>query len=124
MEIWFQDKARAGQQRPHAYLWAPNSSRPLMVRDNRHGSAPISSAIRPQRGVGAALRLSTADAAMMNLHLAEISRQVTSSAIAVLICDGAGWQQTVGALVVPDNIALLHLPPYSLELNPMENVLD
>ena len=64
MEIWFQDKARAGQQRPHAYLWAPKSSRPLMVRDNRHGSAPISSAIRPQRGVGAA---------MMNLHPVEIS---------------------------------------------------
>jgi hypothetical protein len=37
-------------------------------------------------------------------------------------CDGAGWHQPGGALVIPDNIVLLHLPPYSPELNPMENV--
>jgi transposase len=39
-----------------------------------------------------------------------------------LICDGAGWHQTGGRLRVPDNITLLSLPPYSPELNPMENV--
>ena len=50
---------------------------------------------------------------MMNLHLSEISTQVAQGAIAVLTCDGAGWHQPGGALIVPDNIALLHLPPYS-----------
>jgi transposase len=40
----------------------------------------------------------------------------------VVICDGAGWHQTGGRLHVPDNITLLPLPPYSPELNPMENV--
>ena len=65
-----------------------------------------------------------ANTEMMNLHLAEISTQVTADAIAVLICDGAGWHQLGGALVVPDNIALLRLPPYRPELNPMENVWD
>ena len=43
-------------------------------------------------------------------------------AIAPLILDGAGWQRTGRALLVPGNIALLHLPPYAPELNPMENV--
>ncbi len=65
-----------------------------------------------------------ANTEMMNLHLAEISTQVSKGAVAMLICDGAGWHQTGGALVVPDNIVLLHLPPYSPELNPMENVWD
>ena len=60
----------------------------------------------------------------MNSHLAEISTQVAEGAMAVLICDGAGWHQTGGELVVPDNLVLLHLPPYSPELNPMENVWD
>ena len=41
-----------------------------------------------------------------------------------MICDGAGWHQTGGRLRVPDNITLLPLPPYSPELNPMENVWD
>jgi transposase len=29
-----------------------------------------------------------------------------------------------GRLIVPDNITLLHLPPYAPELNPMENVWE
>lgn len=40
----------------------------------------------------------------------------------MVICDGAGWHQRGGTLELPDNIVLLHLPPYSPELNPMENV--
>ncbi len=63
-----------------------------------------------------------ADAEMMNLHLAEISANVTAGAHAVLTIDGAGWHQTGDKLRVPDNITLLHLPAYSPELNPVENV--
>jgi transposase len=40
----------------------------------------------------------------------------------VLTIDGAGWHQKGDKLRVPDNITLLHLPPYSPELNPVENV--
>ena len=60
----------------------------------------------------------------MNLHLREISAKVAPGAHAVLVCDGAGWHQKGKKLVVPDNITLLRLPPYSPELNPMENVWD
>jgi transposase len=58
----------------------------------------------------------------MTLHLAEISRHVAPGAHAVVTLDGAGWHQTGGKLRVPDNISLMHLPPYSPELNPVENV--
>ena len=58
----------------------------------------------------------------MNLHLSEISSQVAASAHAVLILNGAGWHQEGGDLRVPANISLLHLPPYSPELNPVENI--
>ena len=60
----------------------------------------------------------------MNLHLGEVSTQVTAGAQALLVCDGAGWHQRGRQLVVPDNIAMLTLPAYSPELNPMENVWD
>jgi hypothetical protein len=33
------------------------------------------------------------------------------------------WHQTGGDLQVPENITIPPLPPYSLELNPMENYL-
>ena len=57
----------------------------------------------------------------MNAHLAEIARTVAPGAHAVLVIDGAGWH-SAKALTVPDNISLLRLPPYSPELNPVENV--
>ena len=33
-----------------------------------------------------------------------------------------GWHQTGGKLHVPHNTSLLKLPPYSPELNPVENI--
>jgi transposase len=72
--------------------------------------------------VGAALVLPEANAEAMNLHLAEISRHVTPGAHAVVLLDGAGWHQLGGQLQVPRNLSLVHLPPYSPELNPVENI--
>jgi transposase len=93
-----------------------------MVRDNRHESAYLFGAICPGRGVGAAIIMPSANTEAMNLHLKEISAQVSPGAHAVLVCDGAGWHQRGKKLQVPDNIILLSLPPYTPELNPMENV--
>ena len=49
------------------------------------------------------------------------STLVTPGAHAVITVDGAGWHKLGGRLVVPPNASLLHLPPYSPELNPVEN---
>ena len=106
----------------HTYVWAKVGSRPPMIRDNRHDSAYIFGAICPDRAFGAAIIVPAANTECMNLHLQEISTQVAPGSIAGLICDSAGWHQTGGELVVPDNIVLLPLPPCSPELNPMENV--
>ena len=47
---------------------------------------------------------------------ARISTQV-SQGFAVPTLDGAGWHRLDDRPVVPENISLLHLPPYSHELN-------
>jgi DDE superfamily endonuclease len=93
-----------------------------MVRDNRYVSTYIFGAICPERAVGAALIMPQANTEAMNRHLAEISREVAPGAHAILVCDGAGWHQRGKKLRLPHNITLLSLPPYSPELNPMENV--
>jgi transposase len=67
--------------------------------------------------------LPCANAQAMNLHLAEISKQVSIGAHALLILDGAGYHQKA-ALEIPENMTLLHLPPYSPELNPAENIWE
>ena len=116
------DEARIDQQGTLTRVWAERGSRPWAPRDQRYAWAYLFGAICPARGTGAALVLPFANADMMNLHLAEISAAVAAGAHAVLTIDGAGWHQTGDKLCVPDNITLLHLPPYSPELNPVENV--
>jgi transposase len=68
------------------------------------------------------LVLPEANVEAMNLHLAEIAKNVAPGAHAIVVLDGAGWHQMGARLCVPDNLSLLHLPPYSPELNPAENV--
>lgn len=122
VELWWQDEARVGQQGSLTYVWAPCGSRPRAPRDQRYDWAYIFGAVCPARGIGAALVLPHVNAAAMNLHLAEISSQVAPGAHAVIILDGAGWHQAGAKLRIPDNISLLPLPPYSPELNPVENI--
>jgi transposase len=57
----------------------------------------------------------------MTEHLKFVSAQVAPGGHAILVLDQAGWH-VAKALKVPDNITLLHLPPYSPELNPVERV--
>ena len=62
-----------------------------------------------------------ADTDMMQLHLDEISRNVTDGAHAVLLLDRAGWH-TTSKLDVPGNITPIFLPSRAPGLNPVENV--
>ena len=95
-----------------------------MVRDNRHDSAYIFGAICPERLIGAAIITPSVSIEAMSLHLAEISAQVAPGSIAAVVCDGAGWHATGGALQLPGNNLLVPLPPYAPELNSMENVWE
>jgi len=59
----------------------------------------------------------------MNKHLQEIGKAVAPGAHAALVLDGAGWHDSAD-LVMPDNITPMVLPPYSPELNPVENIWE
>ena len=120
--MWWQDEARVGQQGTLTRVWARRGSRPAAPRDQRYAWAYLFGAICPARNAGCGLVLPCANAQAMNLHLAEISRRIQNGAHAVLVLDGAGWHQAGPKLRVPGNLTLLHLPPYTPELNPVENV--
>jgi transposase len=119
--VWFQDEARVGQQGTLARLWARKGSRPTAPKDCRYAWAYIFGAVCPARATGAALVMPCANTEAMNAHLAEISRNVAHGAHAILVLDGAGWHGSKD-LKVPQNITLMTLPPYSPELNPVENI--
>ena len=56
----------------------------------------------------------------MNVFLKELSKEY-SDYIVVLICDGASWHKSKG-LKIPENIQILHIPPYTPEMNPIEQI--
>ena len=102
-------------------MWGQTGSRPAAPKDLGFVSAYVFGAVCPAQGKAAVLILSICNTAAMNHHLNEISSQVAASAHAVVILDGAGWHRSQG-LVVPANIMLLALPPYSPELNPVDRI--
>src|SRR5262249_4090214 len=59
----------------------------------------------------------------MQLHLDEIATKVTLGAHAIILLDQAGWHGAK-ALVVPNNISLVPLPPRAPELNGQENIWE
>ena len=144
IEVWFMDEARVGQlgvsRSEIAWgtltrIWAKRGTRPRAVRDRRYTWTYLFGAVCPERGVGAAivLPLGTGEPVpdvnveAMNLHLAEISKQITAGVHAASrlrrtgVLDKAGWH-TSPRLCVPENITLLRLPAYAPELNPVENL--
>lgn len=44
-----------------------------------------------------------------------------SDEIIVLVCDGAAWHKS-GILKIPEQITILHIPPYTPEMNPIEQI--
>lgn len=121
VEIWFQDEARVGQKNGLVYQWAKKGSRPRQPKDQRYTSCYIFGAVCPARDEGAAMVMPYANTQAMQYHLDEISICVARGAHAVVLMDGAGWHKA-SDLNIPDNLSILFIPPYSPELNPVENV--
>jgi transposase len=118
---WFQDEARVGQQGTLTTVWAERGTRPSAVKQAEYEWVYLYAAVNPLTGQSSAMLAPTVNTALMNQHLAFIGEQVGPDEHAILVLDGAGWHVSKG-LVVPANVTLLHLPPYSPELNPAERL--
>ena len=58
---------------------------------------------------------------MINIYLEQFARELPVGVHAVLLWDQAGFH-TAKAVRIPENVTIIELPPYSPELNPMENL--
>ena len=121
IEVWCQDEMRVGQKNKLTYRWARKGSRPRATHDQRTQSTYLFGAVCPERGAGAALVLPACNCEAMQLHLDEIATKVIPGAHAIVLLDQAGWHGAK-ALVVPNNVSLVPLPPRAPELNGQENI--
>ena len=77
--------------------------------------------MQPKTGGAFALVLPELNTATMQLFLDQFAATLATDKHAAMIVDQAGWHVTTD-LVVPANVSLILLPPYSPELNPVERV--
>jgi hypothetical protein len=121
IQVWVQDEARFGQQGTLTRVWAPRGSRPVAVKQTEYEYVYALGAACPATGQTVGLLSPTLHTAVVNLFLAQMSAELHAGVHALLVWDQAGYHKSHD-LLVPENITLVYLPPYSPELNPMENL--
>ncbi len=102
-------------------MWAKTGSRPRAVRQTQFDSLYVMGAACPQTGQTIGFLAPHLDTNIINVFLEQFSRELLPGVHAVLVWDQAGFH-TAKALQVPTNVTILPLPPYSPELNPIENL--
>ena len=116
----FQDEAGFGRINKPKYCWCGTGIRPLVpchhIREYRYAYG----AVEPMTGEGFFLILPYCNTEGMNVFLEEMSKQYPEDDI-LMVCDGAAWHKS-NAMKVPENITLLNIPPYTPEMNPIEQI--
>ena len=116
----FQDEAGFGRINKPKYCWCPQKTRPSVpchhIREYRYTYG----AVEPLTGESCFLVMPYCNTVCMNIFLDELSRKYPNDII-LLCCDGAAWHKSK-SLQTPKNIHLFFIPPYTPEMNPIEQI--
>ena len=120
VKLMFMDEAGFGRiSKPNA-CWCAPGIRPCVpchhIREYRYAYG----AVEPRTGNSAFLIMPNCDTDCMNVFLKFLSEQYPDNRI-LLCCDGAAWHKSQ-RLQVPENIELFFIPPYTPEMNPIEQI--
>ncbi len=121
--IWlcFQDEARFGLKPTYRRFWAPVGKRPIAPSRVSYQWSYVFATVHPETGTSHALILPVANTYAMQLYLDDFAASLPADVIAVVLLDGATWHRSP-KLIVPANLRLVGLPPYTPELNPAEHL--
>ena len=116
----FQDEAGFGRINKPKYCWCEKGTRPSVpchhIREFRYAYG----AVEPLTGESCFVVMPYCNTDCMNLFLKELSNTFPRDKI-ILVCDGAAWHKS-GSLKIPENIELIFIPPYTPEMNPIEQI--
>lgn len=116
----FQDEAGFGRINKPKYCWCEKGTRPSVpchhIREFRYAYG----AVEPLTGESCFVVMPYCNTDCMNLFLKVLSNTFPRDKI-ILVCDGAAWHKS-GSLKIPENIELIFIPPYTPEMNPIEQI--
>jgi hypothetical protein len=122
VRLMFQDEARFGRMVRIRRCWAPAPQRPVVDNGYEREFQYVYGAVSPLEGELDWMICPAMNTDLMGTFLAQVSAAHPQDFI-LMVVDGAS-SHVAKALVIPENIRLLRLPPYSPELNPQEHVWD
>lgn len=114
----FFDESRFGTHSKLGHGWFPQGQRTQIPVKLGYKNFYLYSAIDPKTGEDFTLILPKVNTQCLNVFLEQLSQKLGQKQI-ILVMDGAGWHKAKD-LLVPGNIEIVILPPYSPELNPVE----
>lgn len=116
----FQDEAGFGRINKPKYCWCKKGTRPLVPSHHIREYKYAYGAVEPKTGDSFFLILPNCNTECMNVFLYRLSEEYKEDII-ILACDGASWHKSKG-LEIPENIIIIHIPPYTPEMNPIEQI--
>jgi len=116
--LFFFDESRFGTHSKLGHGWFPKGERTQVPVKLGFKNFYLYSAVNPLNGKDFTLIVPNVNTDCMNIFLEQMSRYLGERK-AIVVMDCAGWHKSQ-ALVVPPNITIMYLPPYSPELNPVE----
>ena len=118
--VGFMDEAGFGRINKPKRCWCRKGIRPRIPCHHVREYIYAYAAVFPATGGLVMLLMPKCNTVCMNIFLEQVSRDMAGKQV-LLFMDRAAWH-TSGALVIPDNIFIEYLLPYSPELNPTENL--
>ncbi|MBS6062934.1 IS630 family transposase [Criibacterium bergeronii] len=121
VRLMFQDEAGFGRINKSKYCWCKKGTRAQVpchhIREYRY----VYGALEPKTGENYFLVKPNCNTNCMNEFIKELSAEYKEDMI-ILVCDGAVWHKSKG-LEIPKNVKIIHIPPYTPEMNPIEQIL-
>jgi len=102
------------------YCWCKKGIRPSVscyhIREYRYAYG----AVEPATRESCFLVMPYCNTDCINVFLAHLSKSYPDDRV-ILVCDGAAWHKAK-SLIVPENISIVFIPPYTSEMNPIEQI--
>ena len=116
----FQDEAGFGRINTPKYCWCEKGYRPSVPCHHIREYIYAYGAVDSINGDDFFLVLPKCNTICMNLFLQKLSEAYPDDVI-LICCDGAAWHKS-GTMEIPENIELFFIPPYTPEMNPIEQI--
>lgn len=120
VNIYCQDESRLGLQTITRRKLCKKGIKPITPHQHKFENFYLFGAFSPINGDSLMLELPYCNSEMFQLFLDELSNHQKDE-FKILVLDNGSFHHAK-TLQIPNNIALLFLPPYSPELNPAERV--